>query len=336
MKFVFEFLRDRIYPVVWGITAIGVCALVFWLYGVRGDAIGYSVLLCFALGTAIGFVDFFHEMRRHNARLQGISKAAFENPGLRDEYGTAANDYAELVKVLWDRIEKLQSDWQNYRLEAEDYYSTWVHQIKTPLAVMQMLVKSEDTEQSRALAAELFRTEQYVDMALGYIRLGEDSSDLTVREYDLDELIRTSIRRFAPQFIAKKLTFSYEPNKVSVVTDGRWFTFLLEQILSNAVKYTYEGGVTVTLTKDAKVIIRDTGIGIAADDVPRVFEKGFTGFNGRLNADGTANGGRATGLGLYLCSKVAHKLNIGLSVQSEAGKGTEFTVDMQKEEITVE
>lgn len=333
MRFFLEFLRDRIYPIVWGIASVIVCAFVFWLHNVRSGAIVYTVVLCFVFGLVVGLVDFIHEYRRHAARMQGISNASFENPGLRDEYGTAANDYAELVKVLWDRIDSLQSEKLNYRLESEDYYSTWVHQIKTPLAVMQMLVKSEDTEQNRALAAELFRTEQYVDMALGYIRLGEDSSDLSVREYDLDELIRTSIRRFAPQFIAKKLTFSYESNPVSVVTDGRWFTFLLEQILSNAVKYTYEGGVTVTLTKDAKVIVRDTGIGIAAEDVPRIFEKGFTGINGRMNADGTSNGGRATGLGLYLCNKVAHKLNIGLSVASEVGKGTAFTIDMHKDEI---
>ncbi|MBP5410342.1 MAG: sensor histidine kinase, partial [Lachnospiraceae bacterium] len=209
----------------------------------------------------------------------------------------------------------------------------WVHQIKTPLAVMQMLVKSEDTEQSRAIAAELFRTEQYVDMALGYIRLGEDASDLAVRECDLDELIRASVRRFSPQFIAKNLSFSYEPNKMKVVTDDKWFTFLLEQLLSNAIKYTYEGGVTVTLTDDAKVIVRDTGIGIAPEDVPRIFEKGFTGFNGRTASDGSTDGGRATGLGLYLCRKIAHKLNVGLSVESEVGRGTAFTIDMRKEAI---
>ena len=336
MRFFREFVKDRIYPVLWGLVAIGVCAAVFWLYGIRTDAIAYAVLLCFVVGILFALVDYFKELRRHFTRLQSIKTAAYEKTVIPDEYGVAANDYADLVKALWDRIDRLEDEQFRERMEAEDYYTTWVHQIKTPLAVMQMTVKSEDTEQSRALAAELFRTEQYVDMALGYIRLGEDSSDLTVREYDLDELIRASIRRYAPQFIAKKLAFSYEPAKVTVVTDGRWFTFLLEQLLSNAVKYTYEGGVTVTLTEDAKVIVKDTGIGIAPEDVPRIFEKGFTGANGRMNTGDGSNGGRATGLGLYLCNKVAHKLNIGLSVESEVGRGTAFTVDMKKEEITVE
>lgn len=336
MRFFAAFLRDRIYPILWGVAAVAVCALVFWLHNIPGDAIVYSVLLCLAAGLAIVAIDFTRELRHHNARLHSIRTAAYEQNELRDEYGVAAGDYADLVQALWQRIDFLTEQQFTERREAKDYYTTWVHQIKTPLAVMQMLVKSEDTEQNRALAAELFRVERYVDMALGYIRLGEDVSDLALRECDLDELIRTSVRRYAPQFIAKKLTFSYEPNPVKVVTDSRWFTFLLEQLLSNAIKYTYEGGVTITLTDDAKVIVRDTGIGIAPEDVPRIFEKGFTGFNGRLEKDGSTDGGRATGLGLYLCRKIAHKLNVGLSVESEVGKGSTFTVDMKKEEIVAE
>ena len=333
MKFLLEFLKDRMYPILWGISVVAVCGLVFWLYSIRGDAIVYSVLLCVTVGLVVLTLDFVRELRRHRARLRSIRTASYERTDLIDEYGVAATDYADLVQALWKRIEDIEDSRFAERREAKDYYTTWVHQIKTPLAVMQMLVKSEDTEQSRAIAAELFRTEQYVDMALGYIRLGEDASDLAVRECDLDELIRASVRRFAPQFIAKKLSFSYEPNKMKVVTDDKWFTFLLEQLLSNAIKYTYEGGVTVTLTDDAKVIVRDTGSGIAPEDVPRIFEKGFTGFNGRTASDGSTDGGRATGLGLYLCRKIAHKLNVGLSVESEVGRGTAFTIDMRKEEI---
>jgi len=333
MRFFAEFLKDRIYPIIWSIAAVVVCVIVFWLHDVKRDALFYSIMLCLVLAVVVLTLDFVREFRRHRARLRSIRTASYERSDLIDEYGVAATDYSDLVQALWKRIENLEDSRFVERQEAKDYYTTWVHQIKTPLAVMQMLVKSEDSEQSRALAAELLRTEQYVDMALGYIRLEEDASDLAVRECNLDELIRASVRRYAPQFIARKLSFSYEPNAVKVVTDDKWFTFLLEQILSNAVKYTYEGGVTITLTDDAKVIVRDTGIGIAPEDVPRIFEKGFTGFNGRSGLSGSADGGRATGLGLYLCRKIAHKLNVGLSVESEVGKGTAFTIDMRKEEI---
>ena len=336
MRFFVEFLKERFYPIVWGLVALAIGILVFWLHNIEPEALIYTVMLCFTAGVLLVTTDFIRELRHHRARLRSIRTAAYEVGDLRDEYGVAATDYAELVHALWKRIEDLQMQMFTERREAKDYYTTWVHQIKTPLSVMQMLVKSEDTELSRAVAAELFRTEQYVDMALGYIRLGEEASDLAFRECDLDELIRASVRRYAPQFIARKLSFSYEPNSVKVVTDGKWFTFLLEQLLSNAVKYTYEGGVTVKLTDDAKVIVSDTGIGIAPEDVPRVFEKGFTGFNGRRVSDTGTDGGRATGLGLYLCKKTAHKLNVGLSVESEVGKGTTFTVDMKKEAVVVE
>jgi len=336
MKFLSEFLKDRVYPILWGCAVAMICALVFWLHNVPTAALTYAIALCVAAGAVVLSLDFIRELRRHRARLRSIRTASYEHTDLIDEYGVAANDYADLVQALWERIEELEDRRFAERREAKDYYTMWVHQIKTPLSVMQMLVKSEDTEFSRAIAAELFRTESYVSMVLGYIRLGEDASDLTVRECDLDELVRASIRRFAPQFIARKLSLSYEPSKVKVVTDDAWFTFLLEQLLSNAVKYTYEGGVTVTLTEDAKVIVRDTGIGIAPEDVPRIFEKGFTGYNGRLLSSGGSDGGRATGLGLYLCRRVAHKLNIGLSVESEVGRGTAFIVDMRKEEIVAD
>ena len=334
MAFFKALLKDRRWPILWGIGVTLGCVLLFWLHNMPLDAIGYSVMLCGAGGLALGTVDFLHELRKHRLRLHCIRSAQYERCELPPEDSVEGSDYAALIEELWSRIDALAAKNFTERREARDYYTTWVHQIKTPISVMQMLVKSEDTATNRAIATELFRTENYVDMALGYIRLGEGSSDLMVTECDLDELVRASIRRFAPQFIARKLTLSYNPSKVTVVTDGKWFSFLLEQLLSNAVKYTYEGGVTITLTEDAKVIVRDTGIGIAPEDVPRIFEKGYTGFNGRLS--GSASGERSTGLGLYLCSMIAHKLQIGLSVESEVGKGSTFTIDMHKDEIVVE
>ena len=193
MKFLLEFLRDRVYPILWGITAVAVCVLVFWLYSIRSEAIVYSVLLCVFVGLALLTLDFVREFRRHRARLRSILTASYERTDLIDEYGVAATDYADLVQALWKRIEDIEDQRFTERREAKDYYTTWVHQIKTPLSVMQMLAKSEDTELSRAIVPELFRTEQYVDMALGYIRLGEDASDLAVRECDLDELIRGNV-----------------------------------------------------------------------------------------------------------------------------------------------
>lgn len=161
-------------------------------------------------------------------------------------------------------------------------------------------------------------------MALQYIRLEQSQSDLSFRECLLDPIIRSTIRKFAPLFIAKKLRILYEGTDKTVLTDEKWLAFMLEQLLSNAVKYTPSGSVSIAVSNDLQLTVTDTGIGIAPQDLPRIFEKGFTGQNGRDDR-------KATGLGLYLCSKAARKLNVTLSVDSEVNKGTTVTIHLSKE-----
>jgi len=160
-----------------------------------------------------------------------------------------------------------------------------------------------------------------VEMVLTYIRLESDTNDLTIREYPLDELIRGSIRKFAPQFVGRRLYVHYEGTEVTLVTDKLWFSQILDQLLSNAVKYTQSGGVTIEVSGQ-QVVISDTGMGIAPEDLPRIFEKGYTGLNGRA-------GQKSSGLGLYLCKKAADKLAIPIRAESEPGKGSRFILSLK-------
>ena len=196
------------------------------------------------------------------------------------------------------------------------------YSLEAPIAVMRVILQQTDTQENRELAAELFRIEQYVEMALCYVRLGEGSSDLVIQEYDLDDIIRKAVRKFAGQFIRRKIRLVYNGTDVRVLTDEKWLLFIIEQLLSNAVKYTPEGG-TVTITVDDKkqLVVTDTGIGISKEDLPRIFEKGYTGYNGRLDK-------KSTGIGLYLCRTAADKLGHRLLAQSEPGKGSRFIVDL--------
>lgn len=202
-----------------------------------------------------------------------------------------------------------------------DYYTTWVHQIKTPIAVMKLYL-AEETPEHRAMAAELFRMEQYVDMVLQYLRLGSGENDLVIEEYKLDELIRETVRKFAAQFVLRKLRLTYVATEKTIVTDRKWFCCILEQLLSNAIKYTPEGGVTVAMEGEW-LRISDTGIGIAPEDLPRIFEKGYTGQNGRLERS-------ASGLGLYLTRRAAELLHIPITVESRLGQGTTFTLHLEQ------
>ena len=160
-------------------------------------------------------------------------------------------------------------------------------------------------------------------MALNYLRLGSESSDYVFREYDLDLILKQAIHKFAPQFIAKKIRLNYAPVSVRVLTDEKWLLFLIEQILSNSIKYTQEGSVTIAVTQDKILTIADTGIGIAPEDLPRIFEKGYTGYNGRLDK-------KSTGLGLYLCQMAANRLSHNISVISSPGIGTTVSIDLKE------
>ena len=234
-----------------------------------------------------------------------------------------------MVADLWEINRTVQTQAQTDRSESIDYYTTWVHQIKTPIAAMRMLLQGEDTEEHRELLAELFRIEQYVEMVLCYFRLDSVSSDFLFKEYELDGIIRQAVRKYATQFVRKKIRLQYEPTDIAVLTDEKWLLFILEQLLSNAVKYTEEGTVAIFVDENRVLHIVDTGIGIAPEDLPRVFEKGFTGYNGRADK-------KSTGLGLYLCRQAANKLSHAMSIQSEVGVGTTVSIDLRSAELKVE
>lgn len=241
----------------------------------------------------------------------------------------AEKDYQQMVMELGKSCYEHLVELENQEQESKEYYTIWVHQIKTPIAVMRMILQEEDTRQNRELLAELFRIEQYAEMALSYIRLESRESDFVIKEYNLDDIIRQAIHRYAPQFIRRKLRLVYEPTEVKVLTDEKWLLFILEQIISNAVKYTPSGTITIRVTEDKKLSVEDTGIGIAPEDLPRIFEKGFTGYNGR-------NDKKATGLGLNLCRKAAEHLNVGIAVESKPGVGSCFTLDLKERQFNIE
>lgn len=197
----------------------------------------------------------------------------------------------------------------------------WVHQIKTPIAAMRLLLQAEDTPQNREMAEELFQIEQYVEMALHYTRLDSESSDFLIQWYELDGIVREAVRKYARVFIRKKINLNYQPLKVQVLTDEKWLEFVIEQILSNAVKYTQKGTVSIYMEDERTIVIEDTGIGIRPEDLPRVCEKGYTGYNGHTDK-------RSTGIGLYLCKRILKKLSHSIEIDSELGKGTRVKIGL--------
>jgi hypothetical protein len=306
-------------------------AFVFSLYDVAVEPVAYAFVLCIFLFGIRLVIRFFRSRREEKKRRQFLmdTELLVGNRTLPQAATRAEQDYLDRIVILEERCRELSTEWQKARQDSLDYYSTWVHQIKTPIAVMRMQLQGEDTEENRALLAELFRIEQYVEMVLSYIRLGSSQTDFVFQEYELDAIIRQAVHKYAPQFVYNRVRLVYEPVTIRVLTDEKWLLFLIEQILSNAIKYTPKGTVTITVSPEQVLSIADTGIGIAPEDLPRIFEKGFTGYNGRADK-------KATGLGLYLCKQTADKLGIRLWAKSTPGEGSTFFLDLHREKLVVE
>lgn len=236
--------------------------------------------------------------------------------------------YQELLQIAHeDKMEQLSRADQT-REDLVEYFTMWAHQIKTPIAGMRLLLQMSEDSEKEELQGELFRIEQYVEMVLVYLRLGAENTDLVIQSCDLSKMVKKAVKTFAGQFIRKKLSVRIDGVCGQVITDEKWLEFVLEQLLSNAVKYTEQGGVVISW-KNNTLCIADSGIGIASEDLPRIFEKGYTGYNGRMDK-------KSTGIGLYLCSRTMEKLGGTIWVESEVGKGTTFYLKFPEDGMVFE
>ncbi len=294
--------------------------LLFFLYELPMEPYIYGAILVILLVLVGKLVEGLYLIKRHRQM-----QSAYQNLPLlpKDFISPETLVEADLVESLFE-LERILNEsttrWKEKECNAIDFYTTWVHQIKTPVSILRMILQKEDTKQNRALLLEVFRIEQYIEMVLSYLRLDQTSSDFVFKQCKLDAILKSVIHKFAPQFVEKKIALSYDETNFTVLTDEKWLSFLIEQILSNALKYTKEGGkITIGMESKGTLAISDTGIGIAPEDLPRIFEKGFTGYNGRTDK-------KATGLGLYLCKETAQKLSHEITAKSIVGKGTTISI----------
>lgn len=299
--------------------------------------IAYGMLLCFfitAVAIAVGYGRHYSSFRQLERMQESI--ASEPNDMKAPEY-MYEKQYQNCIRILAKENECIRNEMLRRQQDMTEYYSMWVHQIKTPIAALKLLVDedmaaylelddiSEGDEHvinEGQKQNELFRIEQYVDMALQYTRLGAKTNDFVIERVMLDEVIKHSIHKYAKQFIHKKLRLVYDSGDIMAVTDKKWLGFVIDQLLANAIKYTKQGSITISVetaidvsVESVSIIIEDTGIGISAEDLPRICEKGYTGYNGHADK-------HSTGIGLYLCKAILDKLGHRLVITSEAGKGT--------------
>lgn len=328
-KVLWYFIKEHIFmAVLFGIFS-AIFAIVFSLYDLQAEAVLYAMFLCILVSAVIFLICFSRYYKSYVKRQKLLKNIEIEYDNLPNARTLAESDYLDMVYSIGEINVRHLTENKEKEQENIDYYTTWVHQIKTPISVMRMILSGEDTQEHHQLSDELFRIEQYVGMVLSYLRLGSNTTDYVFGEYSLDRIIKEAIHKYASIFVRKRLKLVYEPTDEKVLTDEKWLSFIIEQILSNALKYTNTGVITISVSPDKVLSIKDTGIGIAPEDLPRIFEKGFTGYNGRSDK-------KSTGLGLYLCRQAADRLSIKISAKSAPGVGTEFMLDLKMNKLEVE
>lgn len=324
MKLVFSYLKEHMKWITLYVTSIFLMMIVFVCSNNEHSEILYGFFITLFLLVAFLGIDMFVAIRRQ-LRLQKM-EAYIENivEYLEEPKSVEEEAYQKLIRQLDNEKTRYENEATAKMTDLREYYTMWVHQIKTPIAALRLLLQEKASEvDTQEEQDELFRIEQYVEMALQYMRLDSESTDFVIKRVELDEVLKEAIHKYARLFIRKKVKLQYDKVNVQVLSDKKWLGFVVEQILSNAIKYAKGGCVSIYMQGERTLIIEDNGIGIRAEDLPRVMEKGYTGYNGH-------NHKHSTGIGLYLCNRIMMKMNHRIRIESEEGKGTRVVLSFPK------
>lgn len=329
LNIAYGYIKQNVKIILLFISFAIVFCTVFSLYNLEIEAIYYSIILCAFIGLIYLSINFIFYYKKHIQlyKLQNNISISLENLPLPKTL--IEEDFTNLILNLNKEYKTYISKSDIAKSNMLDYYTMWVHQIKTPISAMKLLIQTSESEVSSDLSSELFKIEQYVEMVLSYIRLESTENDFVIKEYDLDSIIKQAVRKYAPLFIRKKINLDFQNTNYKVLTDEKWLVFVIEQLLSNAIKYTNKGKISIYPLENKKLVIEDTGIGISKEDIPRIFDKGFTGYNGRTDK-------KATGLGLYLCKNILDKLSHKISIESEVGVKTKVILDLSMINLNIE
>lgn len=318
------YIRSRIGFFILWIMCCGVFAVVFMGYSLPMKAVLYAGGLSLLISAAFLVADAVR-YRKQTAEL----KKCRDEILLSDERLPAARNYHDklyndMIRLLFAEKSEIEAEAAAKSADMSDYYTTWTHQIKTPIAAACLLLQSGEYD-SDEMSEQIQKIEEYTEMVMCYARLSSESSDFVIREYSIDELVKKTVRKYASQFIRKGLSLNIGPMELTAVSDEKWLGFVIGQVISNALKYTNSGGVKIYADGET-LCIKDTGIGISPEDMPRIFEKGYTGLNGRIDD-------KASGIGLYLCDKVCRRLGHKFSAES-TDAGTTIKIDLSRPEIS--
>ena len=301
-------------------TIIIFCFYILFLFistwfGIDYNYILYIVLVSIFLFLLANIISFI----KYRSTLDDMTYWAKDPSVKPPDLIIKETEFFEAINKLCKSNKENEKQFDIKMKELKDYISIWTHQIKTPLFSLDLILNDHPIDSHQA-KAEVFEIEEYIDSLLSYIRLESLSTDFVFEKQSLDNLIRSSIKKYAKVFIKRKNKINFTPSNLNITTDEKRFGLILDQILSNANKYTQDGEISIYV-KDNNLIIEDTGIGIRKEDLPRVFDKSYTGYNGRIYK-------KSTGIGLNLVKTTAENLSIDVGIDSKVDVGTKVILNI--------
>lgn len=324
-----EFLRSAYRQIIFFLLCIGFYVLSAILYKSLASSVIYTVFVLIFLGIIYFVVEFVRFYRKHIFLKNEINKDSITMEEENFSDNLIERDYQNLLFKLYNQSKRLLNDREQSNKAQSDYFNLWVHEIKTPIFALDLLIqnKIKDTDTILKFKQELFKIEQYTEIVLQYLRIENLTEDFKFEQCSLYKIVKNAVKKHSIIFINKGIELKLPKFEATVLTDEKWLSFILEQILSNSLKYTKEGWILIEFDASLNELrISDTGIGIASEDLERIFEKSFTGYNGRINST-------STGMGLYLCKKVACALNIKISAESVLRQGTTIKLSFDKYKV---
>lgn len=330
-----EYLSDRLGNLVFQAVFVMAAAGFLFLTGTQGGIVILLLIvwfLCFAGMEAAGFFRCRSHIQELESIMNGLDKKYLFAECVPKTKSIYERKLLDLSRRAGKAMIEAVSDARTAQKEYQEYVESWVHEIKTPITAAGLICRSADPVTRRKISQELVQIEAHVERALFYARAESPEKDFLIRPSGLAEIAEKAIDRFRTLLIQNSVRIEMKNMEQTVYTDEKWMIFILGQLLQNAVRYRNENPVLTLsarqLGKQVQLTVADNGIGIPAHELTRVFDRGFTGSNGRSR-------GGSTGMGLYLCRKLADCLEIDLKITSEVEKETKVTLTFQaKENLT--
>lgn len=338
-----SFIKEKIIEIIFILTAIITIEIFLMMYEFDVFLKCYiPIIILLAYGSGIA-IEFLKKRNFYQTNLGYLEKLK-EKYMLVELLETPEFLEGKILKEFLEETNKSMIEQVNYykylQQDYKEYIELWIHEIKTPIATSKMIIENDKNETTKKIEEEIEKIENYIEQVLYYARSNTVEKDYLIKKYSLQHLVNEAIKKNKNRLIQEKIKVNIHEIEQEVYTDSKWFQFILNQIIQNSIQYQEKerkekglSEIEITSKKLKEAIqleIKDNGIGIPKEEHIKVFEKSFTGSNGRLN------GKKATGIGLYLCYNLCQKLGLGLTLESEEGVGTTIRMTFPLNSLTKE